>query len=229
MEKSGFCLRLKAPIFSIRFPLDNSEWINLGDAADFVGVHPTTMRAWADKGEIPSQRTPGGHRRFRRDDLETWVEAQSRSQQAGAQLLMQNTLGQARFKLAEGNLKGQEWYQQVDEKMRAVHQESGRRLLKLIMQYTSANGRDEAALQEAREIGRSYEEMGRASGLSLTETVRAYLFFREFLFQTIYDMVEASGSGSPTDWGQIRLLAGNFTNEVLLALVNAHTCQTTQD
>jgi hypothetical protein len=142
---------------------------------------------------------------------------------------MQNTLGQARFKLAEGELTGQEWYQHVDENLRAVHQQSGRRLLQLIMRYTSANGRDEEALEEAREIGRRYEEMGRSSGLSLTEIVRAYLFFREFLFQTIYDMTEASGSGSPTDWGQIRRLAGKFTNEVLLALVEAHPCRTAQE
>ncbi len=205
--------------------MDNSEWVNLGDAADFVGVHPTTMRAWADKGEIPSQRTPGGHRRFRRQDLEVWIESQSRSQQAGAQLIMQNTLGQARLKLTEGNLAGQEWYQQLDEKLRTAHQQNGRHLLQLIMRYIAADGRDEAALEEARQIGRNYEEMGRANGLSLTETIRAYLFFREFLFQTIYDMTEASGSSSPTDWGQIRQHAGNFTNEVLLALVEAHPCQ----
>ncbi|MFZ0545479.1 MAG: hypothetical protein WAM60_08575, partial [Candidatus Promineifilaceae bacterium] len=59
--------------------------------------------------------------------------------------------------------------------------------------------------------------------------VRAYLFFREFLFQTIYDMTEASGSSGPTDWGQIRKLAGTFTDEVLLALVEAHPCQPPQD
>lgn len=209
--------------------MDNSEWINLGEAAEFIGVHPTTMRAWADKGEIPSQRTPGGHRRFRREELEAWMEAQSRSQQAGAQLIMQNTLGQARMKLTEGNLSGQEWYQQLDEQLRAAHQHNGRRLLQLIMRYTSSNGRDEAALEEARQIGRDYEEMGRTNGLSLADTVRAYLFFREFLFQTIYDMTEASGSGGPTDWGQIRRLAGNFTDEVLLALVEAHPCKPAQD
>jgi excisionase family DNA binding protein len=209
--------------------VDNSEWINLGDAAEFVGVHPTPMRAWADKGEIPSQRTPGGHRRFRRQDLEAWVELQSHSQQAGAQLIMQNTLGQARLKLTEGNLNDQEWYQQLDEKMRVVHQQNGRRLLQLIMRYTSSNGRDEEALEDAREIGRGYEVMGRANNLSLAETVRAYLFFREFLFQTIYDMTEASGSGSPTNWGQIRRLAGQFTDEVLLALVESHPCQPVQD
>lgn len=208
--------------------MDSSEWVNLGDAAEFVGVHPTTMRAWADKGEILSQRTPGGHRRFRREDLEAWIENQSRSQQAGAQLIMQNTLGQARLKLTEGNLAGQEWYQHLDEGLRTVHQQNGRQLLQLIMRYVSANGRDKEALEEARQIGRKYEEMGRANGLSLAETVRAYLFFREFLFQTIYDMTEAAGSSGPTDWGQLRQHAGNFTNEVLLALVEAHPCQVAQ-
>lgn len=205
--------------------MDSSDWVNLGDAADFVGVHPTTLRSWADKGEIPSQRTPGGHRRFRRQDLEDWIENQSRSQQAGAQLIMQNTLGQARLKLTEGNLAGQEWYQHLDEKSRAAHQQSGRKLLQLIMRYISTDGRDKDALEEARAIGRNYEETGRKNGLSLAETVRAYLFFREFLFDTIYNMTEASGSGGPTDWGQIRQHAGNFTNEVLLALVEAHPCQ----
>ncbi len=209
--------------------MDSSEWVNLGDAADFIGVHPTTMRSWADKGEIPSQRTPGGHRRFRREDLEAWLQAQTHSQQAGAQLIMQNTLGQARFKLAEGSLTDQGWYQQVDEKMKVAHQQSGRRLLQLIMRYTSSNGRDKEALEEARQIGRSYEEMGRANDLSLAETVRAFLFFREFLSQTIYDMTEASGSGSPTDWGQIRQLAGIFTNEVLLALIENHSCEPGQE
>ena len=97
------------------------------------------------------------------------------------------------------------------------------------MRYTSANGRDKEALEEARKIGRQYEEMGRTSGLSLADSVRAYLFFREFIFQTIYDMAEASGSSGPTDWGQLRRLAGIFTDEVLLALVEAHPCQTTQD
>jgi len=61
---------------------------------------------------------------------------------------------------------------------------------------------EKESLEEAREIGRSYEEIGRANNLSLAETVRAYLFFREFLFQSIYDMIEASGNGSPTDWGK---------------------------
>lgn len=43
---------------------DSSEWVSLRQAADMLGVHPATVRNWADKGDIMSRRTPGGHRRF---------------------------------------------------------------------------------------------------------------------------------------------------------------------
>lgn len=47
------------------------------DAAKFLGVRPKTIRAWADAGEIRGWRTPGGHWRFRRSDLEQLVSARS--------------------------------------------------------------------------------------------------------------------------------------------------------
>ena len=40
-------------------------------AAQLLGVHPDTLTRWADAGLIPCWRTPGGHRRFTRADLET--------------------------------------------------------------------------------------------------------------------------------------------------------------
>ena len=47
-----------------------SEWVSLGEAAQIIGVHPATIRNWAEQGELPFRRTPGGHRRFRRADLQ---------------------------------------------------------------------------------------------------------------------------------------------------------------
>ncbi|MER3468276.1 MAG: hypothetical protein C4312_07200, partial [Thermoflexus sp.] len=51
------------------------EWLSLKDAAAMLGVHPATLRVWADAGRIPSRRTAGGHRRFARRDLEAWLQA----------------------------------------------------------------------------------------------------------------------------------------------------------
>ena len=44
----------------------NDEWLSLSDAAKLLGVHPSTVRLWSDKGVLPTHRTSGGHRRYRR-------------------------------------------------------------------------------------------------------------------------------------------------------------------
>ena len=38
-----------------------------------LGVSIATVREWADSGALPSFRTPGGQRRFWRDDVEAFI------------------------------------------------------------------------------------------------------------------------------------------------------------
>ena len=47
--------------------------MTLGQAAKFLGVAQSTIRKWSDLGRIPTFYTPGGHRRYRRGDLETFI------------------------------------------------------------------------------------------------------------------------------------------------------------
>jgi excisionase family DNA binding protein len=51
-----------------------SEWLTLGQAARFLGVAQSTIRKWSDQGRVPAFYTPGGHRRYRRADLERFLE-----------------------------------------------------------------------------------------------------------------------------------------------------------
>jgi len=39
-------------------------------AARLMGAGPSSIKRWAESGELPCHRTPGGHRRFRRGDVE---------------------------------------------------------------------------------------------------------------------------------------------------------------
>lgn len=194
-----------------------SDLLNLSEAAALLGVHPSTVRAWADRGGIPVHKTAGGHRRFRREELLGHAAATQRPHQAGIQLVVQNTVGRARLEMTEGRLAEEGWYQQLDAAARQELRQLGHRLLHLVNDYLN----DDAPiiLEQAQQIGREYERLGRANGLSLTDTVRAYLLFREYLSQTIYDMIEATGPQSPTDWGTIHRQVTIFTNEVLLALI----------
>jgi excisionase family DNA binding protein len=49
------------------------DWLTLGEASAFLGAAQSTVRKWADRGLVRTFYTPGGHRRFRRDDLEAFL------------------------------------------------------------------------------------------------------------------------------------------------------------
>jgi excisionase family DNA binding protein len=65
------------------------EWLTLGQAARFLGVAQSTIRKWSDHGRVPTFYTPGGHRRYRRGDLETFLARSGPGrQQSGPPVLL---------------------------------------------------------------------------------------------------------------------------------------------
>jgi excisionase family DNA binding protein len=59
--------------------MDGSRnFLNVGQAAEYLGVSPASLRNWSDQGRLPVYRTPGGQRRYRLSDLEeflnSWLE-----------------------------------------------------------------------------------------------------------------------------------------------------------
>src|ERR1700722_11271946 len=57
-----------------RPPSGAPEWLTVGQAAKFLGVAQSTIRKWSDQGRVPAFYTPGGHRRYRRGDLESFID-----------------------------------------------------------------------------------------------------------------------------------------------------------
>lgn len=51
-------------------PMPADELLTPGEVAALFRVGLTTVARWADSGYLPSLRTPGGHRRFRRADVD---------------------------------------------------------------------------------------------------------------------------------------------------------------
>lgn len=52
------------------------EWIGIEQLADELGVPIRTIYAWRSKGYGPRGATFGKHVRFRRSDVEQWIEGQ---------------------------------------------------------------------------------------------------------------------------------------------------------
>jgi excisionase family DNA binding protein len=49
--------------------------LNVGQAADYLGVSAASLRKWSNDGLVPTYRTPGGQRRYARDDLDTFIDS----------------------------------------------------------------------------------------------------------------------------------------------------------
>jgi excisionase family DNA binding protein len=60
------------------------EWLTLGQAAKYLGVAQSTMRKWSDLGRVAAFYTPGGHRRYRRSDLDQFLDRSGPSTAGGS-------------------------------------------------------------------------------------------------------------------------------------------------
>jgi excisionase family DNA binding protein len=67
-------LAFRNPPESRRAPASEPDWLTLGQAAKYLGVAQSTIRKWSDTGRVPAFYTPGGHRRYRRMDLDSFLE-----------------------------------------------------------------------------------------------------------------------------------------------------------
>ena len=195
------------------------EWLNLSDAAALLGVHPSTLRSWSDRGDIPAHRTPGKHRRFRRADIEHWANSRREAHTSPGQMIVENVLGRTRMQMAEGGLAQTTWYEHFDEARRRELREVGRGQLRLLLRYLGDEG--ESVLPEAAAIGRDYRRLGRDAGLTLAQNVSVFLYFRDFLYDSVIDVYQASGQRAAREWATMHRRIAAFTNAVLLSLVAA--------
>ena len=198
-----------------------ARWLSLQEASQMLGVHPSTLRQWADRGKITTVRTPGGHRRFAESDVRALLEPEA-LQPAGVELLVQGVLGHTRLEVSGGKLDEQEWYQRLNETDKVEHREVGRQLLSMVVQYLTQPPDRPAILEEARALGRSYGERSLVYKLTLTEAVRAFLFFHDFLTDGVIQMSETGGQRATIDLISTCQHINEFTDEVMLAMLGVY-------
>jgi len=154
-------------------------WLTVRQAAKRLGVHPATLRRWANQGMLRAMRTPGGHRRFAAEDIERFQrQRQQLRVVAGLERIWaQQALDQARQELSAH--PRERWLEVFDERERSHKRQLGRHLMDLLLRYVSLPGGGEALLEEARAIGREHARNALALGLPLSSALQAALFFRD--------------------------------------------------
>src|SRR5436305_4291694 len=211
-------------VHSMSTTAHGDEWLSLREAADMLGMHPATVRLWADRNELPSRRTNGGHRRFRRTDIEARLrqEAEPKPHPA-AQILVQSILGRVRFAFTDGTLKALPWYQHFNETAREAYRDLGRRVLELLLRALSDGNVSDELRREAIELGSEYGSITSNSQVSVADAVRAFLYFRNIVDESVLQLAEVRGSRDHPDipWTESLRQIQTLTNEILPALVEA--------
>lgn len=192
-----------------------SEWVSLGEAARIIGVHPATIRNWAERGDLPCWRTPGGHRRFRRADLKQWISAHpARPYTREAQLVVQSALGRTRLEIADCRKPATDaWYHQISDAGREAIRQGSLQLMDGLIQHLSAP-REAEGMAIAEGIGTAYGRLLRGENLTLSQALHGYLTFSDFLLDAVLEVAETDAGRAAIDWNDMlrqvpRLYAAN--------------------
>lgn len=196
------------------------QWLALKEASDFLGVHFTTLRTWADNGDIPVFRTPGGHRRFSLDDLRRFLAQRSQLATADEHGIVSVAVVRAREELERQLPVDQRWRYPLQGDAEQARRQRGRQLFALAVSFVLKPAQSERLLEQGRELGREYGWEAARSGIGLPETGKAVQFFRSQLVETVRH--QESAALPDADDLRVQRLIDLFLDEVLYAVLDGY-------
>lgn len=197
------------------------EWLSLSNAAKMLGVHPSTVRLWSDKGVLPVHKTQGGHRRYRRSEISLWAQTNSKSwaEALSPEGMIQEIVRNVRMQISEGRIESESWYQKLDDEARIQYRASARSLFQGLMTYVVTDGEEAAA--EAYAIGYEYASRARRYQLNYVDAAKAFLFFRDALVESVikvYTEANVPSKQATEMYARIH----TFTDEILISLLETY-------
>ena len=197
----------------------DTRWVNLRRACEILGVNESTVRRWADSGEILCFRTPGGHRRFAEGDLYALTEG--RGTRAERELETA-AVRRIRRRLHSGR-DDAGWYSDIDEDEREALRPLGRRLVELVGDYIAVSRRVQRTEieKEVDDIGHSYGRLLKERNTPLGQAVQAFTFFRRSLDDTAKQLAERNRL-SADEAARAREGIAGLADRVLLGVTAAY-------
>jgi len=196
------------------------DWLSLSAAAELLGVHPSTVRLWSDKGLLPVHRTKGGHRRYKRSEVLLWAQTSREVRAVQPEDMMQSVVRNVRMQITEGRLEAESWYQKLDEDARVQYRQSSRSLFQGLMTYLASTNEDAAS--EAFAVGYEYASRARRYSLSYVDAARAFMFFRNVLIESVMKVYSEANIPSGKAWEEMLQKMHTFTDQILISLLDTY-------
>ncbi len=197
----------------------------ISDASQILGVSEATLRQWTDEGLIKAYITPGGHRRYSREQLDEFMR--SHQKMLGIKDLVAklketsephreigaNTLARAHHKLGP-----------AQKKLLAM---LGRKILDAIICYVSEPDRRAETLLQVRQVGVEFGTILAQTKLPLTDSILAFTSHRAPIIESAATMMRQREVVTEDILAAIPLI-DDIMDQALVELVKSYQAQTRQ-
>jgi excisionase family DNA binding protein len=195
--------------------------VGISEASRLLGVSEATLRQWTDEGSIKAFVTPGGHRRYSKEELKGFLS--SHENLVGVKDLVGKLekTAETHREIGAAFLHSAVWYESMSPEHKRRLAILGRQVLDLMMRYVAAPQKKLEVLSQAREIGRSFGDMLAAEGVPLTDSVQAFISHRDPITDIVTEMLrkkELVGEGVLAAMP----LMEQVMDSALVSLVEAH-------
>ena len=200
--------------------MDNDELLGISEASKFLGVSEAALRQWTDEQKVVAFVTPGGHRRYARQDLASFMS--SHKKLLGVRDLASYIEASAPLHRQLDASLAQTVPNYIPEAdTHAQFAALGRQILTLIKTYATETTHREESLEEIKKVGTSLGLLTASHGMSLTDAVHTFIQHRDPLMKAAAEMMK-KGEGVQRRVADAIPLVDQAMDAALVALVDSY-------
>lgn len=195
--------------------------LSIGEACHLLGVSDAALRQWTDEGKVKAFVTPGGHRRYAEADLRALLRQGQRAhglRELGDRV---EAVVPREREVVRQYMMSSAWYRRLDDAAKSRLRERGTRLVDALVLFVTRPGFRDRVTQECRKIGREYGTDLAGTGLSLSESIEAFILHREPVIEAVMGMMTNSVPLSKQAQSAVPQI-NKLIDVTLLALVETH-------
>jgi excisionase family DNA binding protein len=201
--------------------MNEETTLSISEASHMLGVSEVTLRQWTDEGRVKAFITPGGHRRYTIANLKKFMGPHQKPQGIKDLATRLEDTAPVHREIAASYFHQSALFNRLDGDSQQYFAALGRRFLNLIIKYVSEPLKQEENLKAVKEAGYGFGEMAARQGLSLTETMQAFIQHRDPIINVTTDMMKKHEGVNRRIIESISLV-NHALDEALVSLVTAH-------
>ena len=195
--------------------------LSISEASHVLGVSEVTLRQWTDEGKVNAFVTPGGHRRYSLNALKKFMALNHKAPGIKDLVVKLEDTAPVHREIASSYFQTSALFGKLDQESQQSFALMGRKFLNVIIKYVTEPHKREENLKDVKAAGYGFGEMAARRGLSLTETMQAFIQHRDPIINVTTDMMKKHEGVNRRIIESISLV-NNALDEALVSLVTAH-------